>query len=108
MSETRTPDALATVMHCHRTDIATAMAALCKTVRVIGDCRDTMEKILAAPDRYPSADENHALLGLTRAAKHLTDAVADVPEEMWAVMLADCIDHPEETIARMRKQLKVA
>ncbi len=102
----RPPEALLTIMHTHRTDIAVAMAALCKTVKVVGECRDDLESLLHRKDRYADADESQALNRMKRAAKHLTQAVADLPDEMWAVMLTDCIDNPEETIALMREQLR--
>ncbi len=102
----RPPEALATIMHTHRTDIAVAMAALCKTVRVVETCRDDLESLLHRKDRYADAAESQALTQIKRAAHHLREAVVDVPEEMWAVLLIDCIDNPEETIARMRKQLR--
>jgi hypothetical protein len=37
----------------------------------------------------PGADVEKLALGLARVLGHLSEAVADVPNEMWAAMLAE-------------------
>ncbi len=103
MSKSKCPEGLAHVLHTRRTDVAAAMAGLCKAVKVVGECRDALEKHLRHV--YPATEDDKALIGLSRAAKHLTHAVTDVPEELWAVMVADCIEDSQATILAIREQL---
>ncbi len=77
-----------------RREIAAAMRALADAAgaiaRINGCCDDYLR---ALPPGHP--DERTAL-ALRRAGNHLSHAVADVPNECWAIMLADKLPPPPD------------
>lgn len=78
------------VLDTQKKEIAEAMMALCDAIGKLGRVRDEMEKSLA--DVAPGDPSEYTTLRMTRACTSLVNAVAEVPEECWNIMMADIGD----------------
>ena len=62
--------------------ISKGMASLCDALGNLGKARNSLEN---------GKVEDKVRLGLQRMTAHLVEAVADAPDEFWAIMMADHI-----------------
>jgi len=83
-----------------REDIARAMRGLCDAIGAMAMVRDAVEASLKKPTG-PVTETEALMLSLDRACLHLTEAAADVPNELWSVMLQQNNVGAEEVRARL-------
>jgi hypothetical protein len=77
-------------------------------LRLIMDGKLILQKALKALDAEAAASKpgsqiEHTALGLTRTVRHLGNAVADIPQELWAAMLGSLADLPLEQLEQSNK-----
>lgn len=79
-------DRLRELLRAEGEEIAAGMAGLCDAIRALAALRDRLAEALPEEDVIDSRMHRLAL-GVQRACKHLTEAVADLPDECWAEFL---------------------
>lgn len=73
-------------------DIGKGLEHLADAVHFLRAAQESIEAELAR--KAPGCPEEKLALGLTRVLAHVSQACGDVPDEMWAMMLARHSDMP--------------
>ena len=75
-----------------RQELAKAAGALADAVRHITRANETMQAAISALP--PGHELERVALGIARAANHLSEAAAAMPDEAWAAMIIEAgVDH---------------
>jgi hypothetical protein len=77
-------------------------------LRLIMDGKLILQKALKALDAEaaqskPGSQIEQTALGLTRTVRHLGQAIADIPHELWATMLGSLQELPLEELEQSSK-----
>lgn len=79
---------------------------LCQALGALAVLRDELQESL--PGRRSEPRQERLLLGVSRACNHLTEAAADLPNEVWGYMADAAMTHAgnsRETVERILAQV---
>ena len=81
---------------------------IAKGLRKVMDGKLILQKALKALDAEaaqskPGSQIEQTALGLTRTVRHLGQAIADIPNELWAAMLGGLEDLPLDELEQSSK-----